>query len=289
MLAARSKSEKNLWVRSKDSKKIAIACRFTLAALGFSLLCGSAAQAEVLVSRYAISLAGMYLGDAIVHTTLSAQHYKVAVSADVGVLFINRKLQGEVSGTRSGEKLAPEHFRMVMTGDEEDNAVDIRFSEKAVPVAKITPPPPARQVNNRVPLTEAHLKGVLDPLSALLAASLKSKAGSNNPCHDVLPVFTGFARIDVSLHPKPEGEESRETGMVTCDVHYAAIAGHPKSGGSEGLPRTMRLEIVLKRIAKPRLWLLENLSFPTPVGTVTVQRAETRISGNEAFKPSRGS
>jgi hypothetical protein len=229
----------------------------------------------VVVSRYSVSLAGFSLGDAILRTTLSAQHYKVAVSADVGALFVNVKLQGEASGSRAGGKLTPDRFRMAMSGSEE-GAVDIRFEGTAATSAKITPPLPAKALNNRVPFTEAHLKGVLDPLSALLVMSIGSTSSSANPCHNVLPVFTGYARFDVSLHPKSAREAQSEPTVVTCQVHYVAIAGHARSGAAA---KDMKLEIDFKRLSKPRVWLLQHMSLPTPMGNVNVDRAETAISG----------
>jgi hypothetical protein len=59
---------------------------------------------------------------------LSAKRYKVAVSADFGVLFINEKIRGEPSGSRIGAKLVPEHFSMTMSGGE-DRAVEFHFAQ----------------------------------------------------------------------------------------------------------------------------------------------------------------
>jgi hypothetical protein len=261
-------------MRSKSKQSLRIPCRGRIAVLVASFAFCSSANAEVFVSRYDVSVAGLHLGDAILYTSLSAQHYKVAVSADVGILFINQKVQGEASGSRAGAKLIPDHFRMVMSGTE-DNAVDIRFAGSAAKSAKITPPLSAKLLNNRVPLTDAHLQGVLDPLSALLVTSLSSSSSSSDPCHDVLPIFTGYARFDVNLRPKPAGEAHRDSTVVTCQIHYVAIAGHPRSGGANG-PQNLKLEIDFKRLSRPHVWVLQHLSLPTPIGTVTVDRAETR-------------
>jgi hypothetical protein len=275
VLFMRLKSKRSLSLAYRAGNETAGRRMASLAILIASLAFCSGARAEVIVSRYAVSLSGLHLGDAILHTTLSAERYKVAVSADVGILLLNINVRGEASGTRTGAKLSPDRFRMVMSGGE-DSAVDIHFADSAATSAKITPPLPARVLNNRVPLTEAHLRDVLDPLSALLVASLRSPS-SANPCHDVLPIFTGYARFDVSLRPKAAGEARGESNVVTCQVRYVAIAGHPRSGGnSASAPQNLQLEIDFKRLSRPHLWLLQHLSLPTPMGTVTVDRAETR-------------
>jgi hypothetical protein len=261
----------------------AVSNRFALrgekTAMAFLLIflsVGPGAKAEVITSRYALGVAGMSVGDAIVRTTLSANRYKVAVSADAGVLFFNVKVQGEAAGSRSGAKLKPEHFRMVTSGME-DSAIEIRFTGASATSANISPPLPPSELNNRVPFTEEHFKGVLDPLSALLLTSLKPSPTTANPCSDVLPVFTGFTRFDVSLRPQPANTRSA-AAIATCQVHYHAIAGHPRSA-SNGL-RNLKLEIDFQRLTKPHLWVLQHLAIPTTIGTVTVDRAETAVSGS---------
>ncbi len=227
------------------------------------------AQAEVLISRYDVSLGGLHVGDVVLRTTLSEKHYNVEVWADVGAFFDNKKLQGVATGSRAGGKLKPDRFQMTLTGGGE-NAVDIRFAGAAAKIANITPPFPERLLAYRVPLTPAHLRGVFDPLSAILAASLKPPSPSSNPCHEVLAIFTGYARFDVSLSPKPEAEPT-ERAVVTCQGHYVPVAGHLRTAGNGFM-----LEIAFRRLGRPRLWLIEHVSLPTPMGVVTVARAETK-------------
>ena len=123
---------------------------FALAALLAPLAFFSSAKAEVIVSRYYVSLAGMNLGGAIVHTALSEKRYKVAVSADVGAVFINERVQGEATGSRAGAQLTPEHFTMVMSGSEE-RAVEIHFAGSTPKSTKITPPLPPELASRRPP------------------------------------------------------------------------------------------------------------------------------------------
>ncbi|MFZ0571878.1 MAG: DUF3108 domain-containing protein [Rhodomicrobium sp.] len=234
----------------------------------------SPAKAEVFVSRYDVRLAGMHMGEAIIHTALGAKRYKVAVSADVGALFINERIQSEVTGSRLGSKLTPEHFVMVMSGGE-DRAVEIQFKGSAPPSMKFSPP--LEELADRPPpLKAADLRGVLDPLSALLTASLKL-APSSNPCTSVLPIFMGQMRFDIHMHQSPAAQAQREPGVAVCQAQYIPIgdAAHAGEGGQFPAP-----EAVFVRLAKPNVWLLHRLSLPTPVGTVTVDRAETAVTGS---------
>jgi hypothetical protein len=253
----------------KTSKKWAL-----LSALLASSADFSHAHAEKFVSTYAVRFAGLPMGDAVVQAALEGRHYKVAVSADVGVLFINEKVRGEASGMRTGAKLTPEHFWMRMSGTQ-DSAVDIRFEGTAATNTKISPPLTETALKKRVPLQDVHLRGVLDPLSALLATAL-SAPSSSNPCDRVLPVFTGQARFDISFRPKAVSQELAEPSLAACQVRLVAIAGHMRGGG---LPQDFTMEVAFIKLSRPNLWTLQHLSMPMPIGTVTVDRATTASLG----------
>ena len=248
-----------------------------LAALLSPLVFIPGAKAEVFVSRYDVRLAGIHMGEATVHTALSAKRYKVAVSADFGVLFINEKIRGEASGSRIGAKLVPEHFSMTMSGGE-DRAVEIHFAGSMPHSTKFTPPLPEEVLARQVPLKEAELRGLLDPLSALLTASLKL-APAANPCHSALPVYMGQARIDISLHPKAANEPQRDAAAVTCQARLVSIGGARAVASDEAL-QNIKPEASFVRLPKPNLWLLQHLSLPALVGTVTVERLATAILGS---------
>ena len=214
------------------------------------------AQAELLVSRYAVSLGGVPMGEAILHATIDAKHYKVEITADVGTLLNNTKVQGEASGSRTGPKLTPERYKMVMS-DGQESSVD--FAASAAPGAKTASP----------------LRGVLDPLSALLAASIRPASESATPCDKVLTILMSRAKIDASLHPA--AEEQRDPRLVSCRVNFAPNANSSVNGAQL---QNIQWEVNFQKLNKPQLWLVEQVSLPTDLGTVTINRVETAISGS---------
>ncbi len=220
-----------------------------------SLAPALSANAEVLVSRYNVSFGGIPAGEAILHTTFDAIHYEVAVSADVGTVLESTKIQGTASGARAGAKLTPERFQLALSGGEQ-GTIDVNFKGEDGSETTINP----------------RLRGVFDPLSALLDTSLKPQSAPGNPCNHVLPIFTGRARFDLSLRQKPEDEAQKEHAIVVCEADYAAIPGEPF--------QKIELEIIFSRVSKPKFWLVERISFPTDKGTVTIERAGTSISGS---------
>src|SRR5262249_40178882 len=154
------------------------------------LLCCVTASAEVLVSRYAVNLEGFRVGNATLRTDLNARHYKVQVSASVGALLLSTEIQGQASGARAGAKLTPEHFQMVSSGDDQDTM-------------KVDFPNPAEAAGDGA----VRLRGVFDPLSALLNASYKPQSRHKHPCNTILPIFTGRDRFVLELQPAPPGAE----------------------------------------------------------------------------------
>jgi len=213
------------------------------------------ARADVVVSRYAVTLSGLPTGEVILQAKFSAKQYEVAVSADVGTVLDSTKIQGAASGSRAGVKLTPERFQLVLSGGEQ-GTIDVNFKGPGATDATINP----------------RLKGVLDPLSAILLTSLKPFSPAGNPCNHVLPIFTGKARFDLSLRPKPADVAQQKPAIVVCQADYAAIPGQP--------PEKLDWEIAFTKLAKPHFWLLEHVALPTSKGTVSIDRAETSISGS---------
>jgi hypothetical protein len=230
-------------------RKTALAAFLTM-----SCFC-AAARAEVLTSRYAVSLDGLLVGEAVLHTDLAANHYKIGVSADIGMLLVSMQIKGEASGTRSGAKLTPEHFQISTSGGDED-LIEFRFANS-----------PEAAADGAV-----RLRGVFDPLSALLVASLRPSSPSDHLCNTVLPIFTGRERFDLNLRPKPADAAQREPALILCQ---ATLSG-PLGGGTE--QTKLAWEIGFMKSAKPQFWLVESLVVPTSKGVIAIERRETSMS-----------
>jgi Protein of unknown function (DUF3108) len=214
------------------------------------------ASAESLVSRYAVSLSGIRIGDATLNTDLTGKRYKVQVSATFGVLVFSTQIQGHASGTRSGAKLTPEQFKMVTSGDEPDT-MEVDFSNSA------------KAAHDRA----VKLRGFFDPLSALLNASYKPRSRSSHPCTTLLPIFTGHDIYFLELKPAPAGPEPTQPGVTLCQASlFQSVAGGTK------LRRFNNWRIAFTQSATPHFWLVQRVSLPTPYGTLTIERTETSMS-----------
>jgi hypothetical protein len=159
---------------------------------------------------------------------------------------------------------------MMLTGDDDNNVVDVRFSGTAAKVVQLIPPIPASILANSIPVTPGLLRGVLDPLSALVAASLRPAKASGDLCAQLLPVFTGYARFDLGLRVNPDPEAQQDQAVLRCSADYIPIAGVLG-------PRSLKIEFGFTRLTSPQVWLLEQATLLTPLGKVKIERTETRI------------
>ncbi len=53
----------------------------------------------------------------------------------------------------------------------------------------------------------------------------------------------------------------------------------PGGNGAGGL-KNVQWQVGFQKLTNPSLWLVEQLSLPTDMGTVTIERVETAISGS---------
>jgi Protein of unknown function (DUF3108) len=219
-----------------------------------SLVLSSNAGAEALVSRYTVNVGGIPAGEGLLRTSFDAKHYHIELSADVGTIFDSTKIRGASSGAKAGRKLTPERFQLTFSGGEH-GVIDVHFKGDGGS---------DETINTR-------MRGVFDPLSAMLVASLRPHSQSSNPCNHVLPIFTGKARFDLKLRSKRKIKAQHSAVFVVCDVDYAPVPGQAF--------QRIKFEIVFQKISKPKFWLVERISMPTTKGEVIIERADTSVRG----------
>ena len=127
-----------------------------------SLALPSSASAEGLISRYTVNVDGIPAGEGLLRTSYDAKHYNIDVSADVGTIFDSTKIRGAASGDKKGGKLTPERFQLRFSGGER-GVIDVHFKGEGGS---------EETINTR-------MRGVFDPLSAMLVASLKPHSRSD--------------------------------------------------------------------------------------------------------------
>jgi hypothetical protein len=144
--------------------------------------------------------------------------------------------------------------------------------------------PPLTPKPDIVPLREQNLKGVLDPLSAIMVVANYSNA---DPCDRRLPIFDGKERFDLVLSYKGEVKvnEQQPSGQPAiahvCRVKYRPIAGHKADAESSYMATTDAIEVSLRPIPSANVLVPYQITIPTMLGyaTIVAKRVEIQSPG----------
>lgn len=139
-------------------------------------------------------------------------------------------------------------------------------------VSKVTFVPPDGLSKEVVPVTPAHLKGVLDPLSAVMALSLGNLA---RPCEQRLPIYDGKQRFDVVF--TPSGKPAATKGDHVCRVHLVPISGHKKGEGAAAVVNG-NIELVLRPVPKANVIIPFKVTVPTIIGSAVLTSEQVDIT-----------
>jgi Protein of unknown function (DUF3108) len=232
-------------------------------------------------ANYVVTLAGVPIGKGSWLIDVQDDQFTATASgATSGLLRVFASGQGSSAarGSVSGGQPMVSTYASSIIADNRSDQVRILFSGGAV--KEYVADPPTTPSPDRVPLTEAHRKGVLDPMTA----SLIRVAGNGDTfvpeaCQRTLPVFDGRMRYDLQLVYKHLDKVKSERGyqgtVVVCSVYFLPVAGHvPERSTIKYLAAQRDMELWLAPIAGTRLMVPYRASIPTPVGMGVLQATQ---------------
>jgi hypothetical protein len=246
-----------------------------LVALG---VCGEARAQGKLDARYTASLAGIPLGRGAWVIDITDDQYTAAASgATTGLLrvFASGEGAGASRGRINGSGLIPSSYAATVTADKKTEEIRIHLNGGTVKELEVDPPTTPHP--DRVPLTEAHQRGVTDPMTAALVRV----AGTGDPlgpeaCHRTLPIFDGRMRYNLQFSykrmDKVKAEKGYEGPVVVCAVYFSPLAGHiPERPAIKYLTELRDMEVWLAPVAGTRVLVPFRVSIPTPLGLALLQ------------------
>jgi len=198
-----------------------------------------AADGEVR-AKYEATLAGLTIAYADVVLAIRGNTYSVRTSYRTsGTARLMSSATGEAvsSGTYNSGSLVPATFDLDHRGSQRVQKVALVMS--AGTVDKLTIDPPVDQASQQAPIEPAHLKNIVDPLSALLASGVRVDGTSEvGVCDRTVPVFDGVRRFDLALKRKerPAATPGPFKGPLTaCELRLTPVAGEVRSSQA-GMP-----------------------------------------------------
>lgn len=182
-----------------------------------------------LKAHYTISMTGVSIGQIVWLAAIGEQRYTASATGKAsGVLsvLVNGEDSVDARGSVEDGRLAPRLFISNITDDEGKSELRMTFDEGGVKDMIPHEPPPR---SDRVPVTQAHLRGVADPLTAMLMPGGDDALAHAN-CDRVLSIFDGRRRYDLALSFKRIDKIAIERGysgsVLVCGVVLQPIAGY---------------------------------------------------------------
>jgi len=265
-----------------------LASSFKAAWVFAALACGTSIAASVpahaqakLDARYTATLAGLPLGKGAWVIDIADDQYTAAASGlTTGLVRVFAPGEGSSAsrGQISPQRLTPVSYAATITSDKKSEDVRMAMGGGSIKDYAITPPtPPARE---RIPVTDAHLKNVLDPMTGTLVwVPGNGDLLTPDVCRRQFSVFDGRMRYDLNFEfkrmDKVKADKGYEGPVVVCAVYFSPIAGYiPGRPAIKYLQKLRDMEVWLAPIAGTRVLVPFRFSVPTPLGTGVLEATQ---------------
>lgn len=231
-----------------------------------------------LEAQYEATLAGIPVGRGAWNIDISEDQYSAsAVGGTAGLLksFSSSSGTGAAQGRVVNGALVSTNYSASTTTSKKSEAIHMVLNNGTIKEYAIEPEPPVDP--DRVPVTEAHRKGVFDPMTG----SLLRVPGTADPltpdaCHASAAVFDGRMRYDLKLDFKRmetvKAEKGYQGPVVVCAVYFTPIAGYiPDRPVIKYLVSARNMEIAFAPVAGTRILVPFRVVIPTYLGVAMLE------------------
>jgi Protein of unknown function (DUF3108) len=246
------------------------------------LVAPSAASAQGrLEAQYEASLAGIVVGKGAWTIEIGEDSYVAsAYGGTSGLLktMANGSGTGAAQGRVTNGTLVPSAYQASTTTSKKSETIHINLANGNVKDFAIDPTPPVDP--DRILVTDAHKKGVFDPMTgSLLRVPGTVDPVSPEACRAATPVFDGRMRYELRLDYKRMVTIKAEKGYygpaVVCAIYFVPIAGYiPDRPVIKYLTAQRDMEITLAPVAGTRYLVPFRLVIPTPFGTAMLEATQ---------------
>lgn len=267
--------------RLRPAGRLAVVVRLALAAVGGLVLAWAvepAAAQGKLEAQYEATLSGIPVGRGAWNIDIQDDVFSAAASGGTtGILksFAGGSGTGASQGRIVNGALVASAYQASTTTSKKTEEIHITLDKGNVKEFGIIPEPPVDA--DRIVVTDAHRRGVFDPMTA----SLVRVPGTGDPlspeaCHGSAPVFDGRMRYELKLDFKRMETVKAEKGyrgpVVVCALYFVPIAGYiPDRPVIRYLAAQRNIEIAFAPVAGTRILVPFWLKVPTPLGPAMLE------------------
>jgi hypothetical protein len=234
-----------------------------------------------LEAEYSASLAGIPIGRGNWVIEISEDRFSAsATGGTTGLLriFAGGHGTGASQGTLSAGQPIPTIYASTISNDKRVD--DVRIMLAGGNVKDFVIEPPLGPNPERIPVSDADLRNVVDPMTSTLTAV----SGNGDPvapaaCARKVSVFDGRMRFDLRSEFKRmetvKADKGYQGPVVVCALYFVPISGYvPERYAIKYLAALHDAEVWLAPIAGTRVLVPFRFSLPTPLGTGVLQATQ---------------
>ncbi len=231
-------------------------------------------------ARYTVTLAGLKLGEGSWLVDVSDNEFAARAdgsTAGLGSMFSSGTGVTTARGAIRNGQLVPASYIVNMKWGKRYEDLTMKLADGAI--KDVTIDPPARFLPNRVPLTDAHRRNVLDPMTgSLLRVPGNGDLMVPETCKQHTPIFDGRMRYDLTFAYK-RTEQVKVPGYqgpaLVCAIYFAPLAGYtPDRPAIKYLIDQRDMETWIVPIAGTRVMVPVRVIIPTPLGQGVLQATQ---------------
>ena len=253
-----------------------------VAMVAMLLSCAGPAAAEgKLEARYDVTLAGILVGTGTwAVQVLDDQYSAAAAGGATGLLkaFAHGTGSGASQGRIVNGALVPATYTATIASSKKSETIRMSLAGGNVKDFVIEPTPPVDA--KRIPVTDAHKRGVFDPMTATLLR-VPGTADPLGPeaCHGTTGIFDGRMRYDLRLDFKRIETVKSEKGyhgpVVVCAIYFSPVAGYiPDRPVIKYLTAARNIEIAFAPVLGTRILVPYRMIIPTPLGIAMLEATQ---------------
>ena len=244
-------------------------------------------------AHYTLSMTGVGIGQIAWLVAIGEQRYTTSANGKAsGVLsvLVNGEGSVDVRGVMTEGHVLPRFFTSKIIDDEGNSELRMTFEDGVVKELSGSAPQPSA---DRVPISDADRRGVIDPLCAMLIPANGEPLQATN-CNHVLQIFDGRRRYDLALAYKRVDKivlDRSFSGIVlVCSVVLKPIAGYRADSMLVKYVAGRRdMELWFAPVSGTSVMAPIRVSMPTLIGTLEIQADQFDILPPLIQPPAAGS
>jgi hypothetical protein len=262
---------------SNTIKTLALAFLTLSSGLAASHQANAQGSDQKIAAVYKISYNSIQLGKLFFKSTLTGRSYHMATSTKLSVpllssVFNSLNWRGvtRTSGTVHGNKPRPAKYSFSFNNGKKRGKVDMDFSGNRV--SRVVRVPDKKMSSAYVPVKKAHLKSVMDPMSAIMLIARKGNS-HRSACASKIPIYDGKQRFNLKLSYKRSVRVNRSQSggyagpVIICRVRYQPVSGYkPHKKDIKFMVKNRGIELWLMPLPNSRNYAPYRFVLPLPYG-----------------------